>query len=72
MRTFPELGFRIHKQRIERVILTGPMEQLDAALEHIAKTGYVMSKVGPQTIRAAGASARNDNSFLILAEKVIR
>jgi len=64
--------FQIHKQRIERIILTGDMEHLDEAIEYVAKTGYVMSKVGPQMIKAKRATAKDENSFMILGEKVIR
>lgn len=64
--------FQIRKQRIERVILTGSMEHIDAALDYMAKTHYVMSKVGPQMVRAGRAAAKDEKSFIILGEKVIR
>jgi len=64
--------FRIHKQRVERIILTGKMDHLNEAIEYIAKTGYVMSKVGPQMVKAQRATAKNENSFIVLGEKVVR
>ena len=70
----PELPpFQIHKQKVERLILTGKADQLGAALDYMAKTNYVISKVGPQLLKAGHrATAKSEDGFILLGEKVIR
>ena len=64
--------YQIRKQRIERLIITGDNEHISEALDYMAKSGYVMSKVGPQLLKAGRNAAADKTSFILLGEKVIR
>ena len=65
----PSEHIKIHRQKIERIVLTGDNDHVDEAFQYCVTHQYLMAQLGPKHL---SQRLRDEKKFVLVAEKVLR